>query len=238
MARASFLLVLGFAFVAGAAPVWTYDPKWPAASPDSLYDPTGASRPTGITFDASCNHTFVVYRQKESIATETMLELDEAGAIVRKFGLGAVAYAHDITVDPTTNSLYVTDIGASLVSRFDRLTGELLGPAIGEKGMVGHGLAPLLLGNVSHLAHTPDGALFVTDGDSLGTPNPLANHRLMRLNASCFNDTCGVEWAVGTDGTTGDDDEFCDPHSAEYDPTNDWIWVRRARVERASVTIA
>ena len=189
-------------------------------------------------FNPDTNGTVVIYRTTNT-SFPPFMELDHDGNIVRKWGQGEVTYAHDLTLEepPSTGfaydrgsrSLWFTDTHAATVKRLDP-SGNAVAQTIGQPFVQGHGISPLQLSNVSHIAFSSQGdSAFITDGDSLGSGNPDSNHRLVKLDLT----TGKLIWVIGNNGTVrgNDDFEFCDPHFSSYDAKRDWIWVAdRGRV--------
>jgi len=149
------------------------------------------------------------------------MELDRDGNIVKKWGQGKVAFAHDVTFH--AGNIWFTDIHAATVNKLDG-SGQVITTKWGHPFAQGHDISPLRFSNVSHVSFSRDGSsAFVTDGDSLGSGSPGSNHRLVKMDPH----TGAVAWVLGNNGTTkhNDDYEFCDPHFSSYDSKRDWIWV-------------
>lgn len=223
-------------FLCVAAPLvnavsWNYDKSWPAAPPSSYLDPTSKEyRPTGIVFKPETSGTLVIYRTTNT-SYPPFMELDHEGNIVKKWGQGKVAYAHDITWEAPKShaahdghgNIWFTDTHAATVNKMDA-SGNVIAKTMGHKGSQGHDISPLMFSNVSHIAFSESGAsAFITDGDSLGSGNPGSNHRLVKVDPV----SGAVEWVLGNNGTVkgNNDYEFCDPHFSSYDSRRDWVWV-------------
>jgi hypothetical protein len=214
------LYAAGYVCLAFASMRWDYDPSWPRAAESDWHDPTNGSRPTGIAFNHSSNETTVIYRQKSHGINETFppfTTFNFDGEVVRRWGTGLVDYAHDLRIDGST--VWVMDMGDRTVNQIDPVSGKRL-TTIGS-GVLGRGVSPLEMSNVSNLLRTPDGALFVSDGDSLGSCNPLANRRILRFDSKAKQ----IEWIIGNNGTFPTETLLEDPHSLAYDVKRDWVWV-------------
>lgn len=236
MRKAShFSILLLLAVPVTQAVSWTYDRSWPAAPASSYIDPTAKQfKPTGLAFKPETGGVVVIYRTTNT-SFPPFLELDAAGNILKKWGEGKVAYAHDLTwADPSASAnhsgvtfhdgdIWFTDTHAATVNKLNT-NGDVVTKTLGHQFVQGHDIAPLEMSNVSHIAFSKDGSsAFITDGDSLGSGNPGSNHRLVKVDP----ESGAVAWVLGNNGTVkgNDEYEFCDPHFSSYDAKRDWIWV-------------
>jgi len=204
-----------------SALTWEYDTHWPASPLAAYLDLTNGTKPTGIAYDAKTAQVTVVYRDTargtSGVAPLVTIGKDKhGGETIKKWGQGKILYAHDLRIDPDTSAAYVMDMGDFTIKALDP-NGDVV-DRFGSVDRDGHSLQPLEFSNVSAMAFTGD-AMFVTDGDSLGSCSTLANHRLVKLRKG------RVEWAVGTNGTVDEHFKFVDPHAVDFDEVRDWIWV-------------
>lgn len=205
---------------AAAAATWRPDAAWPAAPAAAYIDATARHRPTGVAYDPAGKGTHYVYRGHNSSAFAPLTTFDADGNVVARWGEELVQYAHDVQM--YAGSLWVTDMGDYTIKEVDPVSRRTL-RTLGTAGEIGHGVRPLQFSNVSSFLLAPDGSAFVTDGDSLGSCNPLANARVVKLRRGSME----VEWVVGNNATRGPGDSvrFEDPHSLDWDARHGWVWV-------------
>jgi hypothetical protein len=141
--------------------------------------------------------------RSKTIAPIVVLDAD-TGKEKRSFGLGDIKNMHGMKMQEINGSefLWVTDSAGSVVIKYDYSTGRRLATL----GSHGTGTHPYQFGSVADIAHGPDGAYYISDGDG------GINSRVAKFTAAGV-----LVWVAGNNGTMPAGGLFDSPHSIAFD---------------------